>query len=134
MSDYKQHSFDAYCKTVLRHAAANAHKARKRHADRVVPFSGLSDTDMGHLSYCDDLDFEKSIYIVQGHEVEISNERLAAAMESLTPIQREILLLSCCFNFKDAEIAELLDIPRSTVQYRRKAAIDYARKILEVDL
>lgn len=30
MSHHKEHSFDAYCKTILRRTAANAHKQRKR--------------------------------------------------------------------------------------------------------
>ena len=35
-------SFDAYCKSVLRHAASKAHRGRKRTAAKVIPFSALS--------------------------------------------------------------------------------------------
>lgn len=131
MSEYKRHSFDAYCKKLLRNAAANAHKSRKRRAARIIPFSGLSEREKGQLAYYDDYGLDKRVYLIHGREVEIRDEGLHRALEQLTPSQRDILFLSCCFELTDAEIAGLLSLPRSTVQYRRTAAINYIRKIME---
>lgn len=131
MTNYKQYSFDAYCKTLLRHAAANAHKARKRRAAKTVPLSGLSEREMNRLYYYDSYDFEKSSFIAYGRVVEITNERLSAALENLTPQQRDILLLHGCFGLTDTEIGGLMGLPRSTVQYRRTAAASYIRNCME---
>lgn len=131
MTNYKQYSFDAYCKALLRHAAANAHKARKRRAAKTVPFSGLSEREMNRLYYYDSYDFEKSSFTAYGRVVEITNENLSAALERLTPSQRDILLLYGCFGLTDAEIGNLMGLPRSTVQYRRKAAASYIRNCME---
>ena len=133
MNEYKQHSFDVYCKTILRHAAANAYKSKRRRAARIIPFSGLSESDLQRLCAYDSYSVDKQTYTTYGGEVEIEHDGLCAALEHLGRSQRDILLLSYCFDFTDAEIGELLSIPRSTVQYRRSAALDCIRKFLEVD-
>ncbi len=130
MNEQKRYSFDAYCKRLLRNAAANAHKARKRRAERTVQLSALSQNELNRLSYCDDYELDKRVYWSYGRAVEIRSMELASALEQLTQTQRDILLLSCCFGLKDTEIAAMLSLPRSTVQYRRTAAIGYIRKIV----
>lgn len=132
MSEYKEHSFDAYCKTILRHAAANAHKARKRQAAKIVPFSCLSSGELKQLCAYDSYSVDKQTYIACGHEVEIADEALCNALERLTDIQRDILILAFCFDLPDIEISQLLSLPRSTVQYRRNTALKYIRKLMEV--
>ncbi len=130
MSDQLQ-TFDAYCKSVLRHAAAKAYRRRKRAAARVIPFSGLPLDELEKLFYCDRYSVDSCIYRALDYEVEITEERLQEAIEQLTKEQRDVLLLSACFEHTDAEIATLLDIPRSTAQYRKNAAIRSVRTYLE---
>lgn len=130
MSDQFQ-TFDAYCKSVLRHAASKAHRGRKRASTRVIPFSGLTLGELEQLFYCDRYSVDSRTYHALDCEVEITEERLQEAIEQLTKEQRDVLLLSACFEHTDAEIATLLDIPRSTAQYRKNAAIRSVRTYLE---
>ena len=132
MSHHKEHSFDAYCKTILRRTAANAHKQRKRLAVREIPFSGLSETELNRLCCYDDYESDKQTFTACGREIEIRCDALCLALEALTQRQRDILLLSSCFGLTDNEIGQLLHLPRSTVQYQRKAVLDYIRELMEV--
>ncbi|MEL7568783.1 MAG: RNA polymerase subunit sigma-24, partial [Dehalobacterium sp.] len=74
MNNYKQHSFDAYCKTILRHAAANAYKSKRRRAARIVPFSCLSDSELKRLCAYDSYSVDKQTYTAYGREVEIEHD------------------------------------------------------------
>ena len=94
MSHHKEHSFDAYCKTILRRTAANAHKQRKRLAVREIPFSGLSETELNRLCCYDDYESDKQTFTACGREIEIRCDALCLALEALTQRQRDILLLS----------------------------------------
>ena len=57
-----------------------------------------------------------------------SDPRLRAALASLLPKYREVLLLSYFMEYSDAEIGAQLGIPTSTVSGRRRAAL---RKLKE---
>ena len=92
MSHHKEHSFDAYCKTILRRTAANAHKQRKRLAVREIPFSGLSETELNRLCCYDDYESDKQTFTACGREIEIRCDALCLALEALTQRQRDILL------------------------------------------
>lgn len=131
MSKSSEHQFDAYCKKLLRHAAVNAHRARRRRASKTVTFSGLTPRELNQLYFYDSYDVDKQTVTTCGREVEIENESLYNALSTLKRDKRDILLLSACFDMTDTEISETLSIPRSTVQYRRKAAIRYIKKYME---
>lgn len=130
MSRTKEYVFDAYCKAVMRNAATNAHKQRRRRASKAILFSDLAKGELERLQTTDSYEVDKHIFTAYGREVEITDTDLFAALCETKRDQRDILLLSACFELSDADISALLSIPRSTVQYRRTAAAEYIRKYL----
>jgi hypothetical protein len=49
----------------------------------------------------------------------------------LPEVKRQAVLLYYFFDMKDAEIAELMKIPRSTVQFRRTSSFELLKRFLE---
>lgn len=133
MEDSYFYRFNAYAKKLLRHTASNAHKARRRKKRQLDAerFSDLPDEEVERLSFEDDYGLDRQTFSACGRDIEINDADLSAALCRLPKAQREVLLLSACYDLADAEIAELLSVPRSTVQYRRTAAISYLQTVLE---
>jgi RNA polymerase sigma-70 factor (ECF subfamily) len=63
-----------------------------------------------------------------GHE--LSNELLAALAE-LGPEQRAVVVLRYLLEYKPGEIAEMLGMPRGTVNSRMRRALDRLRPLIE---
>ena len=62
---------------------------------------------------------------------ELSAKLIADAIHSLPEEKRRAVLLYYFFDMSDAEIAELYQIPRSTVQYRRTSSFELLKRYLE---
>ena len=56
---------------------------------------------------------------------------LAEALHSLPDEKRQAVLLYYFFDMTDVEIAELMKVPRSTVQYRRTSSFELLKRYLE---
>ncbi len=61
----------------------------------------------------------------------LENDKLISALCKIDTHKREIILLTFFIELKDFEIAKLLNIAKSTVQYRRKKALEDIRKNME---
>ena len=61
----------------------------------------------------------------------MSAKVIADAIHSLPDEKRRAVLLYYFFDMNDAEIAELYQIPRSTVQYRRTGSFELLKRYLE---
>ncbi|WP_418589813.1 RNA polymerase sigma factor [Hominenteromicrobium sp.] len=104
-------------------------KYRKKHE---VTFSDLSPQEENQLYTCDKYfvndEAEKSFFVAGK---EITAKQLADALHSLPEEKRQAVLLYYFFDMKDAEIAELMKIPRSTVQFRRTSSFELLKRFLE---
>ena len=63
--------------------------------------------------------------------LKITAKLLAEAMRSLPEEKRQAVLLYYFFSMTDTEIAELMKVPRSTVQYRRTSSFELLKRYLE---
>ena len=127
----KQCVFQSFCKRVLHNEACNAHDEIRRRRKREVSFCDLAPHE------------EKQLYTVDRYFVNEENEAfcagglkitaklLADALHSLPKEKRQAVLLYYFFNMTDAEIAEMMKIPRSTVQYRRTSSFELLKRFLE---
>ena len=61
----------------------------------------------------------------------ITPKLLAEALRTLPIEKRKTVLLYYFFDKSDVEIAELLEIPRSTVQYRRTSSFKRLKRFLD---
>ena len=125
-------AFNGFCKQALKREAINAHRDTKRQQLREVTFSDLSPQEENQLYTCDKYfvndEAEKSFFVAGK---EITAKQLADALHSLPEEKRQAVLLYYFFDMKDAEIAELMKIPRSTVQFRRTSSFELLKRFLE---
>lgn len=100
---------------------------------QVVSFSDLPPEEEEQL-YTTDRYFageeadDKSFFVAG---LEITPKRLADAIRTLPEEKREAVLLYYFFDMSDAEIAKLLNLSRSTVQYRRTSSFELLKRYLE---
>lgn len=127
----KRHSFDAYCKRLIKNEAIDIQRRNTWQGKKEVSFSELSKKDLLRLQYMDTHDSDRSVFSVLDTNVVIENEDLGAALAELSPERRNVVLLFYLLDMKDREIAEQLDLSLSTVQYRRTSALARLRKLME---
>ena len=125
-------AFNGYCKRALENEMLAAKRDMKRQQRREVTFSNLTPEEEQQLYTCDEYfandEAEKS-FVVAGKE--ITAKLLAEALHSLPDEKREAVLLYYFFDMSDVEIAKLLEISRSTVQYRRTSSFELLKRYLE---
>lgn len=86
----KQHTFDSFCKKVLKHEARDYYNELKRQRDREVSFSDLSEKEMNHLFTEDKYFATEQIFNVLGLNVIVTDDVIAETLQSL-PNAGEIL-------------------------------------------
>lgn len=126
-----QQQFDCFCKKVLREEARDYIRSIKRRAEKEADFSDLSEAQLSELSCQDEYPSDLSTFVVRGQLVTVRDDRLADAITALSTDRQEIILLSYFLDMPDREIAERLDMVRSTVQYKRKNALKEIKKKME---
>lgn len=129
--EHNQHTFDSYCKRIVKNEAVNIQKAYQRQAEMEVTFSDLTEKERNQLQYNDQYAPERRTFPVLGMDVEILDGDLARALAALTPDRRDIVLLAYLLDMTDNGIAQLLQLGRSTVQYQRTSTLGQLRKIME---
>ena len=67
---------------------------------------------------------------VIGHSVCIDDEALAEAISALPVDRRDIILLSYFLDMSDAEIANVLNMVRRSVAYRRTSTLKLLKKLM----
>ena len=129
--DHKRHTFDSYCKKVLKRKALDIHREVKRRSKREVTFSDMSVKELSALSVTDKYFADEYIFNVLGESVGVSNADLAQALNELPADRREIVLMSFFFDMTDREIAERLNMARRTVAKHRTSTLRELKKLLE---
>lgn len=128
--EHIRHTFDAFCKKVLRNEARDYLDELARRRSREISFSELPVEVMKQLSVCDDYFAEDRTFDVLGNIVQIASDELAEAIASLPAEKRNIILLSYFLEMTDMEIAELLNMVRSSVAYRRTATLKLLKELM----
>ena len=99
--------------------------------EKEILFSELSQSQLDELRVTDKYPSDMTIFKVKDFEFGVENDLLAAALESLNQTNRDIVLLSFFMDLSDTEIAEMLNIVRRTVQYRRISTLNKMKKHME---
>lgn len=119
--------FDAFCKTVLKHAAIDYIREMKRRASRETSLERLPVTDMDKLCSMDSYPSDSYVFSYCGYDLPISSERVADAFAGLSEQEQSILILHLVLNLTDGEIGEALRLSRSAVQRRRTKSLNVLR-------
>lgn len=122
--------FDSYCKKVLKNELINYSKIAQRIKKYETSFSDLSIGAACTLYHDIDTYFKTKFYI-NGKYIYINDIDLAGALTDLEESKRKIILLAYIFDMADREISEHLNLPRSTVNYRRLKALKELKHFME---
>lgn len=126
-----RHQFDSFCKKILREEKVDYQRKLITQMNREIPYAELTQKQIDELRVTDKYRSDLNFFKVFDFEVGVENELLAEAIKSLSPISRDIVLLSYFMDYSDIEISELLNIVRRTVQYRRTSSLCKMKKHME---
>lgn len=68
---------------------------------------------------------------VMGYEVVVNDINIAKALQTLPQKKRDVILLSFFLEMSDAEIADLMNLVRSTIYHHRQSSLKSLRKAME---
>lgn len=132
-SDYESllMRFDSFCKKVLKRKnytlLAKEHQIRNRECT----LSEINENAIDKFYITDKYNCFSFLINLDEVTVAIENEMLYEALMLLSERRLEIILLSYFMDMTDKEISEKIEIPKSTVQYNRNAALRHIKKIME---
>lgn len=125
-------AFNSFCKQVLKHEAVDAYNQRRKHQAQESTFSDLTPQEENQLFTLDSYEEDENIQTFQVGGKNITAKLLEDALLTLPENKRIVVLLYYFFNLSDVEIGQLLQIPRSTAQYRRTSSFKQLKQFLEV--
>ena len=132
--EHIEHTFNAFCKIVLYHAALGVYKKLRKKQQFEVSLDYLCEFDFEPVTTTDE-HFVKydmpTTFTVRGKAVIVESEQLAAALSRLPEKRREVLFLWYYLGYSDEEIGEMFGVCRSTIFHRRKRALRLLRKEME---
>lgn len=131
--EHKQHTFDSFCKKVLKCEAYNAYREIGRRQMREIALSELPEDAMELLAVYDHYPWEYTSFAIGRYVILVENDQLAEALRALSPVDREILLMYWFLDMADREIAGLLHLNRRTVNRRRQRSYRLLKKLMGGD-
>lgn len=126
-----KHQYDTLIKKVLKGEARNCKAKLAEQAAHEIPFTDLGDGFIEALGICDEYLTDYFQFEVNGYDIVIKNELLGEAMTSLSEKKRNIILMSYFLDMNDYQIADFLNIVRSTVTYHRQDALEKLKRFME---
>lgn len=130
-NETNQKLFDSYCKRILKNEAIDCFREIRKHKQREIFFSELSEKEWKQLYMEDEYDLESCIFQVLGYDVEVKNALIAEALKLLSDKKREVVLLAYYLDMSDTEIAKLLNLRQSTIHYHRTSSLKSLKEFLE---
>ena len=132
--EHIEHTFNAFCKIVLYHAALDTYKKIRRKQQFEVSLDYLREFDFEPVTILDEYFVKNSVptpFAVRRKSVIVESEQLATALLRLPETRREVLFLRYYLGYSDEEISKMCGISRSAVFRRRKRALRLLRKEME---
>lgn len=123
--------FNVFCKTVLRNEARNIYLEEKRWNKKFISIDDLTQEQVNRLGKCDRYETEMTHFNTQGCTVSIEDTSLASAILRLSKKQQDIILNSFFLEMKDVEIAQLMNIAKSTLHYHKERAVKELKKLIK---
>lgn len=130
---HKQHTFDSFCKKVLKHEAGNGHRKINRRARMEISMSDIPEEAMEQLAVYDDYPWDYTPFQVGDETVLVKDDRLAEALAAIPEKERNIILLYWFLELADREIADRMGIARRTVNTHRQNAYRLLKKLMGGD-
>jgi RNA polymerase sigma factor (sigma-70 family) len=129
--EHKRHTFDSYCKKMLKYAARTYYGKLQERVGRETSFSDLTTRELAKLTVTDAYFADEYVFDVLGATVDVSDGDLAEALSALSADRRDIVLMSYFFDMTDKEIAERLNLNRRTVAHKRTSSLRLLKNLME---
>ncbi len=123
--------FNAYCKKVLHNELIDYVRESKRRFSHEIALDDLTPHEAKQLFAADNYFADQRKDAFRVHGLIISEELLNEALQMLPEEKLQVIVLYYFSDMTDIEIAELISIPRSTVQYRRTSSFELLKRFLE---
>ena len=132
--EHIEFAFDAFCRAVLRHEFINTLRDKRRQSQHEISLDYLHDEKCFDVSVTDEYFVKQdkpTTFTVCSKAVIVDNEQLGQALKRLSEAKRELILMYFFLRYTDEQIGKLYGRNRSTIQYRRHAALKQLRKEME---
>ena len=126
-----RHQFDSLCKLALKSEVINYEKHMAYRQKYEVMLSELSEKELSRLFIMDEHEMETHRFQVLGYDIEVKDALIAEALQTLTEKKRNVVLLSYFMDMSDVEIAELLNVNRSTVYRHRISGLAMIKEFMK---
>lgn len=126
-----ENQFDYICKRAMEDERRDYYKYLSRLSKHEVSFSDIGDYIVSQFFTMDNETTDFQIYTLNGVTVGIEHDLLSEALRDLPDKKCEILLMYYFMNMSDSEIAELLELNRSTVYRHRTSGLALIKKFME---
>lgn len=123
--------FDYFCRMVLHGEMVNYHKHMEYRSKHEISFEELSGSELSRLYTMDEYVLDQMRFEVMGYVVEVNDSLIAEALQTLPKKKRDVILLSFFVEMSDAEIADLMNLVRSTIYHHRQSSLKSLRKAME---
>lgn len=123
--------FCAYCRRSLANARTDTYRWKARNAQRERLFSDMRESELNRLVAPCTEPCSESVFDVYGMAIGVNDPEIADAIRQLDESGRAVVLLHYFADWSDRRIGMELGLPRSTVQFRRAAALRLLREALE---
>jgi len=130
-AEHKRHTFDSFCKKVLKNEARNIYDEIKRQGEYEVSFSELSTQELNQLLVMDEYPSDFTHFRVLEYCITVKDPAIAGAIAALPDEKRDIILLSYWLDMTDGEIGAKLNMLCRTVQRRRTSSERELKNLME---
>ena len=128
---HKEHTFDAYCKRVLKNKAADLHRELTRQEQHETSLEDLLPVLENTKQYEDVYQLLRPIHTnLPAGSFYVSDPELEAALSQLLPKYRDVIYLYYFLGYTDKEIGCILNIHQKTVNSRRRRALNKLKERL----
>lgn len=128
-----QHTFDSYCRTVVRNEARNIKKRHMKLLQYQTSLDYLPSNERNSLFYFDDNIGNTETFVVDGIKIVITDPNLCEALSTLPDDLQDIVLLYYFVGFSDREIGERYNLSAGCLWSLRKRAVKLLHHYMESD-
>lgn len=132
LQTYHEHSFDAFCKKVIKHALADAHREKRKQIRSELNIDDPMVAYIHSIQTHDTYSLYGSTFYVKNLTIHVRDKHLGEALQYIIPNKRSVLLLSYFAGYTDTEIANILGVTPTTVARRKQSGLIRLRELMEV--
>ncbi|AQY51523.1 sigma-70, region 4 family protein [Listeria weihenstephanensis FSL R9-0317] len=122
---HKQHTFDTFCKRIIRNELVDFYRELKRQRTNEVSLTHIKEQQLFN-EISDDY-----IFVLNDIEVVVRDSLLGEALEKLSDRERKIILLSYFLDLSDVEIASEFEMSTRKLNRLRHKTLVELKKIIK---